>query len=201
MSPWDGASRWINTVLLVIVGFVGFDTLFRLLEANERNVIVGFTRAVGGVLLAPFDGMFEEDQDYLLTSLIAVLGYALVAGIAMAVIRSVQASRRRSREAAAGGVPIVGRTEPQPGAGTQPLPPSDGTGQGSRGMDGTADRGWQSHTPSPEAPTQDLGGRSSEPRRQQQDAQTQRLPADPAGVSRPAPAESPRERNGGVHRS
>lgn len=96
MSPWDGASRWINTLLLVVVGFIGFDTLFRLLEANERNVIVGFARSVSTVLLTPFEGMFDE-QEYLLTALIAVLGYALVAGIAMAVIRSVQASRRRRR--------------------------------------------------------------------------------------------------------
>ncbi len=95
MSPWDSISRWINTVLLVIVGVLGFDTLFRLLEANEANVIVGFARTVASVLLAPFQGMFDE-QEFLLTALIAVLGYALLAGVCLAVLRSVQASRRRS---------------------------------------------------------------------------------------------------------
>ena len=118
MSPWDGASRWINTVLLVVVGFVGFDTLFRLLDANEDNVIVGFTRSVAGPFLAPFQGMFD-DQEYLLTALIAVLGYALLAGIALAIVRSVQASMRRRASRRAGPVP--------PGAGTPPRRPGDGT--------------------------------------------------------------------------
>ncbi|GEM_PF-3492362 len=94
MSPWDIASRWINAILLVIVGFIGFDTLFYLLEANEANVIVAFAGAGAGFFLAPFQGMFD-DQDTLLTALIAVLGYALLAGIALAVARAVQASVRR----------------------------------------------------------------------------------------------------------
>ncbi len=94
MSPWDIASRWINAILLVIVGFIGFDTLFYLLEANEANVIVAFAGAGAGFFLAPFQGMFD-DQDTLLTALIAVLGYALLAGVALAVARAVQASLRR----------------------------------------------------------------------------------------------------------
>ena len=94
MSPWDIASRWINAILLVIVGFIGFDTLFFLLEANEANVIVAFAGAGAGFFLAPFQGMFD-DQDTLLTALIAVLGYALLAGVALAVARAVQASLRR----------------------------------------------------------------------------------------------------------
>jgi hypothetical protein len=94
MSAWDGASRWVNTVLLAVVGLIGFDTLFSLLGANDQNVIVAFAGVAGTVLLAPFVGMFE-DQDYLLTSLIAILGYALLAGIVLAFLRSVQASRRR----------------------------------------------------------------------------------------------------------
>lgn len=100
MSPWDGASRWINTLLLVVVGIIGFDTLFRLLEANEANVIVAFTRNGAAFLLQPFDGMFAADE-YLLTSLIAILAYALLAGVALAVVRAVQASTQR-RQAAAG---------------------------------------------------------------------------------------------------
>lgn len=115
MNYWEGAARWINTLLLVIVGFIGFDTLFRLLEANETNVIVAFTRAVANLFLAPFQGMFP-DQDYLLTALIAVLGYSLAAGIALAVTRSIEATRRRE--------PPVdeprGRTHPDPDR-TQPF--------------------------------------------------------------------------------
>lgn len=92
MNYWEGPARWINTILLVIVGFIGFDTLFELLTANEDNVLVGFTQDVAGLFLAPFQGMFPE-QEYLLTALIGVLGYSLLAGIALAITRSVQASR------------------------------------------------------------------------------------------------------------
>lgn len=92
MNYWEGPARWINTILLVIVGFIGFDTLFELLQANEDNVIVAFTADVAGWFLAPFQGMFPE-QDYLLTALIAILGYSLAAGVLLAITRSIQASR------------------------------------------------------------------------------------------------------------
>jgi hypothetical protein len=95
MNYWEGPARWINTVLLIVVGFIWFDTLFRLLSAQEGNAIVRFVRAFASIFLAPFEGMFA-DQDYLLTAIIAVLGYSLLAGIALAVTRSIQASRRES---------------------------------------------------------------------------------------------------------
>lgn len=93
MEYWEGPSRWINTILLAIVGFVGLDTLFQLLGANPANGIVRVVRGVAGFVLAPFDGMFPN-QAFLLTALIGVLGYALLAGVALAVVRSVQSSRR-----------------------------------------------------------------------------------------------------------
>ena len=99
MNLWEGVPRWINTVLLVIVGFIGFNTLFLLLEANETNVIVDFVRDWANFFLAPFEGMFA-DQDFLLTALIAVLGYSLAAGIALAIVRSVQATARSETRAA-----------------------------------------------------------------------------------------------------
>lgn len=102
MEYWQGPARWINTLLLIIVGFIGFATLFDLLGAREENAIVRLVSTVAGFFLAPFEGMFE-DQEFLLTAIIAVLGYSLLAGIALAVMRSVQASRqanaaRRERE-------------------------------------------------------------------------------------------------------
>lgn len=113
MNYWEGPARWINTILLVIVGVVGFDTLFKLLDANEGNAIVGFVAAVARVFLAPFQGMFD-DQDFLLTAVIAVLGYSLLAGIALAVTRSVQATRRRSPDPdAAGRAHSETSTDPQ----------------------------------------------------------------------------------------
>lgn len=92
MNYWDSVGRWINTLLVFIVGVLAFDALFRLLEANEDNVIVAFVRGLAVVFLVPFHGMFGE-QDYVLTTLIGVLGYALLAGIALGVLRSLQASR------------------------------------------------------------------------------------------------------------
>lgn len=115
MGYWEGPARWINTILLVIVGFIGFDTLFELLSANPDNVLVGFAESVAGLFLAPFEGMFPE-QDYLLTALIGILGYALLAGIALAVTRSIQASRPPAARS--------GRTEPPPRR--QGPPPRDG---------------------------------------------------------------------------
>lgn len=91
MNYWDSVGRWINTLLVFIVGVLAFDALFRLLEANEDNVIVSFVRVLSVVFLVPFQGMFGE-QDYLLTTLVGVLGYALLAGIALGVLRSLQAS-------------------------------------------------------------------------------------------------------------
>jgi hypothetical protein len=91
MNYWDSVGRWINTLLVFIVGVLAFDALFRLLEANEDNVIVAFVRVLSVVFLLPFQGMFG-DQDYVLTTLVGVLGYALLAGIALGVLRSLQAS-------------------------------------------------------------------------------------------------------------
>ena len=103
MQYWEGPSRWINTVLLVIVGFIAFDALFLLLGAQETNGIVRFVGAVAGVFLAPFQGMFAEQAD-LLTAAIAILGYCLLAGIALAITRSVQTSRRSTPSASPGAV-------------------------------------------------------------------------------------------------
>lgn len=93
MEYWQGPARWINTILLAIVGFIGFATLFDLLDARDENVIVRFVAMVAGWFLAPFEGMFDE-QEFLLTAIIAVLGYSLLAGIALAVARSIRATRQ-----------------------------------------------------------------------------------------------------------
>lgn len=92
MNYWDSVGRWINTLLMFIVGVIGFDTLFRLLDANESNVIVSVVRLLSLMFLVPFAGMFG-DQDFVLTALMAVLGYAVLVGIALGVLRSMQATR------------------------------------------------------------------------------------------------------------
>lgn len=92
MSYWDTIGRWINTVLLFIVGIISFDTLFRLLEAQDSNVIVRVMRVFSTIFLVPFSGMFG-DREFVVTALVAVLGYALIAGIALSVLRGMQATR------------------------------------------------------------------------------------------------------------
>ena len=92
MNYWDSVGRWINTLLLFIVGIISFDTLFRLLEAQESNVIVGVTRLLAAIFLVPFRGMFG-DQEFVQTTLIAILGYAMLVGITLSVLRGLQASR------------------------------------------------------------------------------------------------------------
>src|SRR5690606_28257282 len=91
MNHWDSIGRWINTLLLFVVGVVVFDTLFRMLEAQESNFIVRAVRLLSTVLLLPFHGMFSEN-DYFQTAMVAVLGYAVVVGIALSVLRGLQAS-------------------------------------------------------------------------------------------------------------
>lgn len=144
MSPWDGASRWINTLLLVVVGIIGFDTLFRLLEANESNVIVAFTRNGAEFLLRPFDGMFAGDE-YLLTALIAILAYSLVAGVALAVVRALQASVRRRQAAGVHSEPVRGDpggdeargVDDQDSTPRDDPPRPDGNGSASSGHNGS----------------------------------------------------------------
>jgi hypothetical protein len=97
MNYWDSVGRWINTLLLFIVGVVSFDTLFRLLEAQESNVLVGGVRLLSGLALIPFQGMFSE-QEYVKTAAMAVLGYAMLVGISLAVLRSLQATRPARRQ-------------------------------------------------------------------------------------------------------
>lgn len=86
-SYWSGPSRWINTALAIIAGFIGLDALLRLLGANAENGIVAFVRAVAGIFLAPFQNMFPEQQ-YLLTAVIAILGWSLLAALVQAVVRN-----------------------------------------------------------------------------------------------------------------
>lgn len=95
MDYWAGPARIVNAVLLFILGFIAFDLLFLLLRAREANFLVGFVDAIAGVFLAPFGGMFSWQSEWL-TSVFAFLGYILLAGVVLAVIRAVQLSRREA---------------------------------------------------------------------------------------------------------
>lgn len=89
-----GAAPWINRVLVLIVAIIGLHALFVLFDGNRRNGIVQFVNSISRLLLLPFVGIFER-QSRLVTAFIAVVGYCLIAGIALAINRRVRTSRGR----------------------------------------------------------------------------------------------------------
>jgi len=88
--------RFINIVFVLVVGFIGLDALFQLLNANLAHPIVAFVHRVAGRLLMPFEGMFPQ-QNFLVTALIAIVVYWLFAALASAVVRMLLAGRRLER--------------------------------------------------------------------------------------------------------
>lgn len=83
------ASLIVNvlTVLYVTaVSLIGLDTLLRALDANESNGFVSAVRSLARPLVAPFRGVFDNQQ-YWATALIAAVVYTVVYLIAMSVLR------------------------------------------------------------------------------------------------------------------
>ncbi len=124
MDYWQGPSRWINAALLFIVGFVAFDAVFTLLGAQESNAIVGLVAAVAGVFEAPFAGMFRNQPD-LATQALAIVSWILIATVLLAVVRTIEASRREHGRDRAGLDPAddaearAARSRPQDPRGAQ----------------------------------------------------------------------------------
>ena len=90
-----GAAPWIQRVLVLIVGIIGLHAVFLLFDGNRRNGIVQFVGSVSRVLLLPFVGMFDG-QSRLVTCLLAILGYCLLAGIGLAINSRVQSARGKA---------------------------------------------------------------------------------------------------------
>ena len=90
-----GAAPWINRALVLIVGFVGLHAVFLLFDGNPRSGIVQFVGSVSRLLLLPFRGMFPG-QSRVVTCLIAILGYCLLAAVALAVNSRVRAMQARA---------------------------------------------------------------------------------------------------------
>lgn len=84
MGSGSVAARVINTLLVLIVALLGLRAVFVLFDGNPDNGIVAFVNAVAAFLLAPFVGMFRR-QSELITVLVGVLAYCLVAGVALAI--------------------------------------------------------------------------------------------------------------------
>ena len=79
-------ARVITVVYVAIISLIGLDALFRALDARESNGFVNAVQTLASPLIAPFRGMFS-DQNYWATALIAAVVYTVVYLIAMAVLR------------------------------------------------------------------------------------------------------------------
>jgi hypothetical protein len=110
MTYWQGAARWINGALLAVLAVLLADGLLRLLGARTGNVLVGGARLIAGWLLFPFSGMFAG-QPHLVTLVLGVLGYVVVAVVLLTVITARRPAPR----------PPAHRPTPEPSA--RPRPP------------------------------------------------------------------------------
>jgi hypothetical protein len=76
----------LTVVYVTVVALIGLDALLRALDANRSNGMVSAVRAMARPLVAPFDGVFDN-QEYWATALIAAVVYTVVYLIAMTVLR------------------------------------------------------------------------------------------------------------------
>ena len=77
----------VFTVLYVVtIGLLGLHALFEALDANEGNGFVSAVTTLASPLMAPFDGIFDN-QPHWATALIAAVVYTIVYLVAMALLR------------------------------------------------------------------------------------------------------------------
>ena len=78
--------------MVVIVGIIGLHAVFLTLDGNPRNGIVQFVASISRLLILPFRGIFEG-QTRVITCLLAILGYCLLAGVGLAINSRVRSAR------------------------------------------------------------------------------------------------------------
>ena len=76
----------ITVVYTAIIALIGLDVLLEALGAREENGFVSAIDTLSGPFLAPFEGVFNN-QNYWATALIAAAVYTVVYLIAMAALR------------------------------------------------------------------------------------------------------------------
>lgn len=79
-------ARVLTVLYVTALSLIGLDTLFEAMDANESNGFVNAVDALAAPLVAPFRGMFDNQQ-YWATALVAAVVYTVVYLIAMAVLR------------------------------------------------------------------------------------------------------------------
>ena len=76
----------LTVVYVAVVALIGLHALFDALDARESNGFVNAVETLASPLIAPFDGIFANQQHWA-TALIAAVVYTIVYLIAMAVLR------------------------------------------------------------------------------------------------------------------
>jgi uncharacterized protein YggT (Ycf19 family) len=76
----------LTALYVAALGLIGLDALLEALNARESNGFVSAIDTLSGPLLAPFRGVFNNQQ-YWATALIAAVVYTIVYLVAMAVLR------------------------------------------------------------------------------------------------------------------
>ena len=76
----------ISAVYVAVLGLIGLDTLLEALGARESNGFVSAVDTLSSPLMAPFRGIFANQQ-YWATALIAAVVYTIGYLIAMTILR------------------------------------------------------------------------------------------------------------------
>ena len=76
----------ISALYVAAVSLIGLDTLLEAMDARESNGFVSAIDSLASPLVAPFRGVFDNQQ-YWATALIAAVVYTIVYLVAMAVLR------------------------------------------------------------------------------------------------------------------
>jgi uncharacterized protein YggT (Ycf19 family) len=79
-------ARVLTVVYVTVVSLIGLNVLLEATDANESNGFVNAVDTLASPLVAPFRGMFDNQQ-YWATALVAAVVYTVVYLIAMAVLR------------------------------------------------------------------------------------------------------------------
>jgi uncharacterized protein YggT (Ycf19 family) len=93
-SPGSLAKRIASLVFGVIVALIGLRIVLLLVVANESNAIVNFIYNVTEPLVAPFRGILSLDtvtpgggSVFDVAALVALVGWALIYALVMAILR------------------------------------------------------------------------------------------------------------------
>ena len=81
----------ITVLYVAVLSLIGLDTLLEAMGAREQNGFVSAIDALSAPFLAPFNGIFDNQQ-YWATALIAAVVYTVIYLIAMTALRRPRAT-------------------------------------------------------------------------------------------------------------